>query len=130
MIVDDDEDDRDFFCEAVKEINIETECIVAINGEDALHILKNGLLDLPDYIFLDLNMPRMNGINCLTELKKDVQLKDIPVVIYSTTSYEKETNEVLHLGAFAFIVKPTSLQKLMQEILYIIHNPGPFEKRV
>jgi CheY-like chemotaxis protein len=54
----------------VKEINIEMECVTAINGEDALHKLKNGLPYIPDYIFLDLNMPRMNGINCLTELKK------------------------------------------------------------
>ena len=60
-------------------------------------------------------MPRMNGINCLTELKKDAQLKDIPVVIYSTTSYEQETKEMLHLGAFAFIIKPTSLQKLIKK---------------
>jgi len=121
MIIDDDEDDRDFFCEAVREINTATDCFTAINGEDALHKLKNELSYLPDFIFLDLNMPRMNGIRCLTELKKDVQLKHIPVVIYSTTSYEKETIEVLHLGAFSFLVKPTSLQKLMEEILAITH---------
>ena len=70
------------FCEAVKEINIEVECIVAINGEDALHKLKNDLRHMPEYIFVDLNMPRMNGVNCLTELKKDPQLKNIPVIIY------------------------------------------------
>ena len=119
MIIDDDEDDRDFFCEAVKEINIEWECITAINGEDALHKLKNALPHIPDYIFLDLNMPRMNGINCLRELKKDPRLKNIPVVIFSTISYEKTANEVLHLVATSFIVKPTSLQKLIEEILNI-----------
>jgi DNA-binding response OmpR family regulator len=71
IIIDDDEDDRDIFCEAAKEINIETECIVAINGEDALHKLKNDLRHMPEYIFLDLNIPRMNGVNCLTELKRN-----------------------------------------------------------
>ena len=124
MIVDDDEDDRDLFCEAVKEIDIEMECITAINGEDALHKLKNDLPYLPDYIFLDLNMPRMNGVNCLAEIKKDPQLKNIPVVMYSTTAYDKETNEILLLGAFSFIIKPTSLQKLMEEILIVIHKPA------
>jgi CheY-like chemotaxis protein len=56
-------------------------------------------------------------------IKKEQQLKNIPVVIYSTTSYEKETGELLHRGAFSFIVKPTGLQTLIQEILNIIQWP-------
>ena len=116
FIADDDEDDRLFFCEAVKKIEPDTECITAINGEDALNKLKSTPL-LPDYIFLDLNMPRVNGFRCFKEIKQDVHLKDIPVIIYSTTSSQKEINEMLELGAKRFIVKPTSLNILVDELL-------------
>jgi CheY-like chemotaxis protein len=85
LIADDDEDDRLLFCEAVKEIEPSAECFTAINGEDALEKLRSGLQQLPDYIFLDLNMPRMNGFRCFEELKQDDKLKDMPVVIFSTT---------------------------------------------
>lgn len=122
LIADDDEDDRYFFCEAVKEINPSYEYITAINGEDALHKLRDNPEHLPDYIFLDLNMPLMNGFRCLDELKKDDKLKSIPVVIFSTTSSQKEKDEMLALGAMGFIVKPTSLKKLTEELLNILNK--------
>lgn len=117
LIADDDEDDRLFFCEAVKEIEPGTECITAINGEDVLEKLRSGLQQLPNYIFLDLNMPPMNGFRCFEELKQDDKLKNIPVVIFSTTSSQREIDKMLALGALHFIVKPTSLKKLSDELL-------------
>ena len=118
FIADDDEDDRLFFCEAVKKIEPKTECIIAVNGEDALEKLK-ATPQLPDYIFLDLNMPRVNGFRCFKEIKQDEHLKDIPVIIFSTTSSQKEKNEMLALGAKRFIVKPTSLNILIDELLEV-----------
>ena len=75
MIVDDDDDDRQLFCEAVSEIDIGIKCVDAENGELALKYLQDERYTLPDFIFLDLNMPRLNGKQCLAEIKKLDHLK-------------------------------------------------------
>ena len=75
LIVDDDEDDRDLFCIAVHELEPKINCILARNGEEALQGLQLEKFPKPDVIFLDLNMPRLNGIQFLRELKKDSQLQ-------------------------------------------------------
>ncbi len=85
MIVDDDKDDRFFFRSAIRKNNPTFECIEAENGVDALEQLRKAE-QLPDFIFLDLNMPKMDGRECLKELKKDKTLKKIPVIIYSTST--------------------------------------------
>src|SRR5688572_7918660 len=90
LIVDDDEDDRDLFCEALNQVSPFITCIMARNGEEALHGLKLNCFPKPDLIFLDLNMPRVNGIQCLTELKKDTALRAIPVVICTTSKWNVE----------------------------------------
>src|SRR5688500_13365534 len=94
MIIDDDVDDRDFFCEALYEIDESIKCVCAKNGHDALRLLNESTNALPDYIFLDLNMPRLGGIQCLTALKKSEKLSDIPVVIFSTSRQCEEAEEV------------------------------------
>ena len=70
----------------------------------------------PDFIFLDLNMPRMNGRQCLTELKKQPGLCNIPVVIYTTSSENRDREETLALGAAAFITKPSGIEELIQSL--------------
>jgi CheY-like chemotaxis protein len=106
FLADDDEDDRMLFSEALMEINPSIKCIMAKNGEEALFLLTNGLFELPDYIFLDLNMPVMNGLRCLAEIKKSAQLKNIPVVVYSTSSKKEYEEESRNLGAMNFFIKP------------------------
>src|SRR6186713_1099195 len=106
FLADDDEDDRMLFSEALMEINPSIKCIMAKNGEEALFLLSNGLFELPDYIFLDLNMPVMNGLKCLAEIKKSAQLKNIPVVVYSTSSKKEYEEESKKLGAMNFFIKP------------------------
>ena len=71
LIVDDDEDDRDLFCDAVNMVDSSIKCIMARNGEEALEGLKSRVFHRPDIIFLDLNMPRLNGMQCLNALKQD-----------------------------------------------------------
>ncbi len=122
MIVDDDADDCEFFCEAVTEINSSNECLMAQDGKDALKTLRSGIKQLPDFIFLDLNMPLMNGKSCLKELKNDVKLKNIPVIIYSTSSHPKDIEETHELGATHFLVKPSSFQKLKTEIAFVVNK--------
>jgi CheY-like chemotaxis protein len=122
MIVDDDEDDRELFSVAVRDVEPSAACLMAQNGHEALHNLVRGVTPKPDVIFLDLNMPRLNGVQTLTELKKNELLKEIPVVIYTTSKLDDDKEETARLGAAAFITKPTSLAELQQVIEHIIRE--------
>ena len=120
FLADDDEDDRMLFSEALTEINPDIKCIMAKNGEEALFLLQNGLFELPDYIFLDLNMPVMNGLKCLAEIKKTSLLKHIPVVVYSTASKKEYIEESKNLGAMSFFIKPPDFTGLTQYLKTIL----------
>jgi len=122
LLVDDDEDDCAFFCEAVSKIDSSVKCLTAFNGEDALYKLRININSLPHFIFMDLNMPCMDGKQCLRELKKDVQLKHIPVIIFSTSSSPRDVKETLKLGAAYFITKPVTLTKLQEEITHVMET--------
>jgi CheY-like chemotaxis protein len=111
MIVDDDEDDRAFFIDAIREINPCYDYFTAKNGLDALDQLRN-MSRLPDFIFLDVNMPVMNGRECLKELKKDVKLKNIPVIIYSSSSFNQHIDFTDLQGVAHFLPKVYDLSKL------------------
>ncbi len=119
MLVDDDNDDRGFFCSAVKKIDPSCVCLLTENGKDALEKLRNAP-QLPDLIFLDLNMPVMNGVECLKELKKDALLKNIPVIIYSTSVNQEDMNRTKQLGASHYLVKPFDTNTLPDEIAKVI----------
>src|SRR5688572_12882987 len=112
LIVDDDEDDRDLFCTAVHEIDQSIDCAMSRNGEEALQALRKKTLPEPHLIFFDLNMPRVNGIQCLQELKKDKTLQHIPVVIYTTSKLIEDKQITQRLGAVDFITKPSSFTDL------------------
>lgn len=123
MIVDDDEDDVDFFCEALNDIDSSHDCLTATDGEDALQQLRNTIKEPPDCLFLDINMPKMNGKTCLRKIKSDSVLKTIPVVIYTTSSHIKERDEMLRLGADHFLTKASSFDRLkasIEEVLQIV----------
>lgn len=116
LLVDDDADDRKYFKEALNEIDPAIECAEARDGLQALHVLRNTELSLPDYIFLDLRMPRYNGKQCLLQLKADERLQHIPVIIYTTSKEVEESEELQRLGAVHFISKPNN----PEEIYYVI----------
>lgn len=120
LIIDDDVDDREFFEEALNSIDPSAHCLTAVNGEDALVKLFDNTDDLPDYIFLDLNMPRMDGKSFLCKMMKDVRLKHIPVIIFSTSSDPMDLKETRDLGAIHYIVKPYDFKKLCNEITFVI----------
>ena len=105
LIVDDDSDDRFFLKEAVLEIDESFECAEAYDGIDALAMLRTTRF-LPDYIFMDINMPRMDGTKCLNELKSDAKLRGIPVIILTTSSYPKDLELTHKLGAIDYLIKP------------------------
>lgn len=121
FVVDDDEDDIHLFVEAVNEIDKSMGCFTAKNGEEALDKLNN-LETLPDLIFLDLNMPKLNGKECLALLKKSERLKDIPVIIYSTSSSEKDIEETKKLGAAYYLTKPDTFTDLCVNLTRLIRK--------
>ena len=115
FFIDDDVDDQEIFGMAVSEVDASISCVFASDGIEALDKLW-GMEILPDCIFIDLNMPRMNGKECLEEIRKLDHLKDIPVYIYSTSVDPRLVDECKELGAKQFIVKPPGLH-LLTEIL-------------
>jgi CheY-like chemotaxis protein len=115
MIVDDDEDDREMFCEAVERVSSSTRCLHAVNGLEALNILSTNP-EKPDLIFLDLNMPKFGGKQCLAEIKKRHDINNIPVIIYSTSNLLEDKEETAQLGAAAYLHKPTSFDRLCREL--------------
>ena len=122
MIVDDDPDDIDLFMEAVLELDPNINCVSASDGIAGLGKIEKMDSQLPDYIFLDLNMPRMNGKMFLTELKKSERLKDIPVIIYTTSRREEDINETRCLGADYFLTKPSRFADLKAVLNYILYQ--------
>jgi len=120
LIIDDDEDDRELFCEAVGYVSKDIDCLHATDGENALELLAVGKGKLPDFIFLDLNMPRLNGKECLAEIKKRSHTKDIPVIIYSTSSSRNDKDETKLLGATDFLRKPSEFSLRVKDLSVIL----------
>ena len=116
FLVDDDLDDHEIFQIALENLDVNIELRTAFDGRDALDRLEKDVLFLPDYIFLDLNMPRLNGLQCLHELKKTERLKNIPVIIYTTSSEERHKSQAIDLGAQEFITKPANVDELSQKL--------------
>lgn len=121
LVVDDDNDDMFLFLEAVQKINKEYHCLTASNGEEALKVLET-TSRTPDIIFMDLNMPLMNGKECLIHLKNNPQFSSIPITIYSTSKRTSEVQEVYQLGAADFFTKPTVFKNLVEEIATILNT--------
>jgi CheY-like chemotaxis protein len=115
FLIDDDIDDQEIFALALKQVGMHFTCLTASNGYEALEKLNTEQVS-PDYIFLDLNMPRMNGKECLSEIRKIKHLNHIPLVIYSTSSSRSDIRDTRVLGATDFITKPFSVSEL-KEIL-------------
>jgi len=124
LLVDDDEDDSMLFEEVLQECDPEIHFMAASNGKEALDMLTSEGIDLPDLIFLDLNMPRMDGKECLSKMKQHAALAQIPVIIYTTSFHLKDIEETRKLGAIGFITKPSDIQDL-QMILGIIVEHFP-----
>lgn len=119
LLADDDGDDTSLFCEALEEIDPSIVCYCAKDGKKALEILDNKELEKPQVIFLDINMPGMNGWECLVELKNNELYKQIPVLIYSTSSHQREANIAIDLGALCFFTKPSNFIEL-KDILKVL----------
>jgi CheY-like chemotaxis protein len=122
LLADDDTDDCLFFKEALDELPLSTHLTTVYDGEQLMQQLTENMGELPHVIFLDINMPRKKGCQCLSEIKRDNKLKQLPIVVFST-SFDKETvNEMYENGAHYYLRKPNSFPKLKQVISQALTN--------
>ena len=124
LLADDDMDDRIFFGNALSEMPIRTTLITVNDGEQLMDYLKDHVADLPDVLFLDLSMPRKTGFECLAEIKENEKLKNLPVIMFTTSftrGIELEYNLIStlsNMGAQDYIRKPGDYE----EYKLVIHQ--------
>lgn len=113
ILADDDHDDCFLFDDALKELGMGVELMLVHDGDQLMtHLSGSPAERLPDVLFLDLNMPRKTGFECLSEIKASDKLKGFPVVIYSTSMEEEAANLLYHTGASLFIRKPNQFSQI------------------
>jgi CheY-like chemotaxis protein len=125
LLADDDIDDQHFFAKALKSLPFAIDLSIINNGEKLLAYLSNATTKLPDVLFLDINMPRKNGSECLVEIKQDIKLRRLPVIMYSTSINEEVADLMYKRGAHNYILKqelPQLIQTLHQAISLIVEN--------
>ena len=122
ILADDDEDDRMLFTDAFEELKISTKVETFNDGEQLINYLNDSASVLPDILFLDLNMPKKNGLECLREIKANDAFRNMAVAIYSTSSSEDHIEETFVTGANIYIKKPNDfkvLKKVLEEVVTI-----------
>jgi CheY-like chemotaxis protein len=124
LIVDDDNDDRDILQDCLLDVLPDAVVTHADDGATCLRLLKNGFT--PDIIFMDLNMPLTNGLECLEQMQREQLATDTPVIVSSTSQHLKDINSAHEFGARFYLVKPSSLQQmrtLLKRVLYLFGQP-------
>ena len=121
LLADDDLDDCRFFKEALEALPLTTKLTTVNDGEELMTYLLENTDHLPHVLFLDINMPRKNGFECLTEIKHHDKLKDLPVVMFSTSNAQDKINILFNTGADVYIRKPSNFAQLVQ----VIHHALP-----
>ena len=119
LLADDDKDDRFFFDKALKALPIPTQLTTVEDGQELMDYLTKNSENLPDVLFLDLNMPRKKGSECLSEINLHPKLKYLPVIIYSTSLHENVADQLYKNGAYYYVQKTdfVELEKLLHFIL-------------
>jgi CheY-like chemotaxis protein len=120
LLIDDDPDDQIFFLDAVHTIGPDLHCELVSTCNEAFRKLE--MPPLPDFIFMDLNMPMMNGFDCLVYLKNQNDFKDIPVVIFTTSKNMNDITRTRQLGAKWFMTKPDDFNLLCEKLNKIIRK--------
>ena len=118
LIIDDDVEDQEIFIEALREVDLAIECDTAISGEDAFDKLSKR--SLPQLIFLDMNMPKLNGKQVLRELKKNPATNGIPVIMYSTSFAPRDIDEITKMGAAHYLLKPSRFDDLCKALRHLL----------
>lgn len=119
LLIDDDEDEFELFIEALYEAHFSCDCIFAKNAEQALNLL---CYTVPDFIFVDYNMPKINGLKCLSKIKQITGLKDVPVFLYSTGLTQELCKLAISMGAELCIKKPYQFHTLAEILRQVLTN--------
>ena len=130
LLADDDHDDAELFSEALSTVGPSIKFHHVEDGQEVFQFLSTSKIEKPDVIFLDLNMPAMSGWQCLAKLKNDTALKNIPVIMYSTSSNPREKEIAIELGATGFVTKPTEFKVLTKILETISDNLDSDLKRI
>lgn len=122
LLAEDDIDDCDLFTDALNELEQPAILKTVHDGEQLMYFLTNETNVLPDILFLDLNMPRKNGLECLSEIKNNDRLKNLSVIIFSTSFDKEMVNKLYTSGALYYISKPNEFTKLKKVIYTAIKS--------
>ncbi len=114
VLADDDEDDHLIFNEAILHTKLPLELSYAEDGRKLLEALENDVI--PDVLFLDINMPNMNGLECLKAIRSKPGFKSLPIIIYSTTDFNPTVQTCFEYGANLYVVKPNSFNEIVKII--------------
>jgi CheY-like chemotaxis protein len=120
FLAEDDADDRAFFEDALNDLQLQTELTISEDGAQLMTALEETVPPIPYVIFIDLNMPRKNGFECLKEIRESNKLKNIPVVVLSTSDHENIIDSTYSMGANLYIRKPSSYQMLKKAIEMVL----------
>src|SRR5262245_12651037 len=120
VLADDDPDDCLIFSQVASEVSPKVRITCLGDCESLLHFLHNS--PLPNIVFLDLNMPILSGQECLKKIKSSVDLREIPIVIYSTASRKEIIDECYSIGASLYVVKPNNSNKLRETIAWVVEK--------
>ena len=120
LLAEDDDDDRLFFKDAIEEIKVKTVVTMVNDGVELMEYLHNPNIHLPHLVFLDLNMPRKNGMQCLKEIRSNPKLKELSIAVYSTSALEKDIEDTFINGANIYIKKPNDFEVLKNILAKVI----------
>lgn len=120
LLADDDIDDCIFFKEALEDIDLESSLVTVNDGVELMEYLSKNEDNLPDILFLDLNMPRKTGYDCLSEIRACEKFKSLPVIVFSTSYDQEIVNLLFERGAHHYIRKPAEFQKLKRLLHKVI----------
>ena len=116
LLADDDTDDCLFFKQALDQLSLSANLTIVNDGEQLMNYLSVNSTNIPHVLFLDINMPRKNGLECLAEIKENKKLKDISIVMFSTSNSWETIDKLFKGGVNVYIHKPNDFEQLKQVI--------------
>jgi len=122
FFIDDDADDRFIFKAALDELNISIDYLEAHDGQEALEMIENPSFEIPDIIFVDLNMPRINGLEFIIRMKKMDGYSHVPTYVYTTSGSANERVNCITVGASGYIIKHARNLELVKELSALLLN--------
>ena len=119
FLIDDDPDDQDFFSLAMKKVSSDMDCAFADDCPCAMEKLKDSTFT-PQLIFIDINMPKMNGVECLREIRQISRLRHVPAYMYSTSVDNRIAEQCRQLGANGYLKKQISIAEAKRDFEHLI----------